>query len=81
MLPPRRAAHLNFNLTAAAPALAALESTPSHREKDPKHVYYLSAEFLMGRTLTNAVHNMGLQGEYGEVRPRAALWAVGWLAV
>lgn len=31
-------------------------------------MYYLSAEFLMGRTLTNAVHNMDLQGEYGEVR-------------
>ncbi|EFN52353.1 hypothetical protein CHLNCDRAFT_58959 [Chlorella variabilis] len=25
------------------------------KEQDPKHVYYLSAEFLMGRTLTNAV--------------------------
>ena len=37
------------------------------REKDPKHVYYLSAEFLMGRTLTNAVNNMGLEGEYAEV--------------
>ena len=38
------------------------------REKDPKHVYYLSAEFLMGRTLTNAVHNLGLEGDYGKVR-------------
>jgi glucan phosphorylase len=37
------------------------------REQDPKFVYYLSAEFLMGRTLTTAVYNMGLQGEYGEV--------------
>ncbi|PSC73274.1 glycosyltransferase family 35 [Micractinium conductrix] len=36
------------------------------KEKDPKHVYYLSAEFLMGRTLTNAVHNLGLEGEYAE---------------
>ena len=43
---------------------------PAHsarREKDPKHVYYLSAEFLMGRTLTNAVNNLGLEGEYAEV--------------
>lgn len=35
-------------------------------------MYYLSAEFLMGRTLTNAVHNMGLQGEYAEVSERTA---------
>jgi glycogen phosphorylase len=27
-------------------------------------VYYLSAEFLMGRTLTNAVQNLGLGGAY-----------------
>ena len=38
----------------------------SCREKDPKFVYYLSAEFLMGRTLTNAVHNLGVEGAYGE---------------
>lgn len=36
------------------------------RSKDPKFVYYLSAEFLMGRSLTNAVYNLGLDGEYGE---------------
>ncbi|KAK9849013.1 hypothetical protein WJX84_009521 [Apatococcus fuscideae] len=36
------------------------------REKDPKFIYYLSAEFLMGRTLTNAVNNLGLEGEFGE---------------
>ncbi len=29
-------------------------------------VYYLSAEFLMGRTLTNAIYNLGLEGEYKE---------------
>jgi hypothetical protein len=29
-------------------------------------VYYLSAEFLMGRTLTNAVRNMGLGGPYAK---------------
>ena len=28
-------------------------------------MYYMSAEFLMGRTLTNAVHNLGLEGPYG----------------
>lgn len=36
------------------------------RKKDPKFVYYLSAEFLMGRTLTNAVNNLGLEGTYGK---------------
>ncbi|KAI3432399.1 hypothetical protein D9Q98_003955 [Chlorella vulgaris] len=36
------------------------------KEKDPKHIYYLSAEFLMGRTLTNAVNNLDLGGEYAE---------------
>jgi starch phosphorylase len=34
--------------------------------KDSKFVYYLSAEFLMGRTLTNAVYNLGLEGKYAE---------------
>ncbi|GMH37150.1 hypothetical protein BSKO_05023 [Bryopsis sp. KO-2023] len=37
------------------------------REKDPKSVYYLSAEFLMGRSLTNAIQNMGIDGPYGEI--------------
>ncbi len=34
------------------------------REKDPKFVYYLSAEFLMGRSLLNSVYNMSLGGEF-----------------
>ena len=29
-------------------------------------MYYLSAEFLMGRTLTNAVRALGLGGAYGK---------------
>lgn len=29
-------------------------------------MYYLSAEFLMGRSLTNAVFNLGLTGPYAE---------------
>lgn len=36
------------------------------RQKDPKFVYYLSAEFLMGRSLLNTVLNLGLEQEYGE---------------
>ncbi len=35
-------------------------------EKDPKFVYYLSAEFLMGRSLTNTIFNLGLTGEYAK---------------
>jgi len=31
-------------------------------------VYYLSAEFLMGRSLTNTVANLGLVGPYADVR-------------
>ena len=41
-------------------------------------MYYLSAEFLMGRTLTNAVHNMGLQGDYAEVRTAGHRAASSW---
>jgi starch phosphorylase len=29
--------------------------------QDPKRVYYLSMEYLMGRTLQNAMINLGLQ--------------------
>ena len=32
-----------------------------HRESDSKRVYYLSLEFLMGRTLANAVQNLELE--------------------
>jgi glycogen phosphorylase len=47
--------------------LDAWEKTHAYwKEKDPKFVYYLSAEFLMGRTLTNAVNNLGLGNEYGQ---------------
>ena len=32
-----------------------------HEEQDARRVYYLSLEFLMGRTLNNAILNLGLQ--------------------
>ena len=38
----------------------------SCRQKDPKFIYYLSAEFLMGRSLLNTVLNLGLEDEYGD---------------
>lgn len=35
-------------------------------EKDPKRVYYLSLEFYMGRSLTNTMINLGIQGAFDE---------------
>lgn len=35
-------------------------------EKDPKRVYYLSLEFLMGRTLSNTMINLGIQAACDE---------------
>jgi len=37
-----------------------------HTQVDQKRVYYLSLEFLMGRSLGNAILNLGLKGIYGE---------------
>lgn len=37
------------------------------REKDPKAICYLSAEFLMGRSLTNAMLNLDVEGPYADV--------------
>jgi glycogen phosphorylase len=37
-----------------------------YRQQQGKRVYYLSLEFLMGRTLGNAVLNLGLEGATGE---------------
>jgi glycogen phosphorylase len=53
----------------------------TYRRNDAKRVYYLSLEFLMGRTLGNALLNLGLEGpaidalqelgyEYEELRER-----------
>ncbi|CAD7703361.1 unnamed protein product [Ostreobium quekettii] len=36
------------------------------REKDPKFVYYLSAEFLMGRSLLNTIQNLELYEPYAQ---------------
>lgn len=45
----------------------AFEETQAYwKATDPKFVYYLSAEFLMGRSLTNTVYNLGLEGEYAD---------------
>ena len=36
------------------------------RPQDPKRVYYLSLEFYMGRSLTNTMINLGIQGACDE---------------
>ena len=38
------------------------------REQDPRRVYYLSMEFLMGRSLLNCLYNLDIKNEYTEVR-------------
>ncbi|KAL1924662.1 uncharacterized protein VTP21DRAFT_4316 [Calcarisporiella thermophila] len=42
------------------------ETQQEHTLKDPKRVYYLSLEFLLGRSLDNALLNMQLRDDYGE---------------
>ncbi|PON60630.1 Glycogen/starch/alpha-glucan phosphorylase [Trema orientale] len=36
------------------------------KRKDPKRVYFLSLEYLMGRSLSNSVINLGIRDEYAE---------------
>ena len=38
----------------------------NYTRKAPKRAYYLSLEFLMGRTFDNALLNLGLKKEYGD---------------
>lgn len=69
------------------PPPATIPTTP-RRQQDPKFTYYLSAEFLMGRSLLNTVYNLGLEGDYAKVgeldgvgAPAGCLqeWVDGWI--
>ncbi|KAL0564837.1 Non-essential glycogen phosphorylase [Marasmius crinis-equi] len=42
------------------------ETQLHYTKKSPKRAYYLSLEFLMGRTLDNAILNLGLKDQYTE---------------
>jgi glycogen phosphorylase len=35
-------------------------------DKDPKRVYYLSLEFLLGRMMQNALVNLDIESNYSE---------------
>ncbi len=37
-----------------------MRTKDAYRKQDPKRVYYLSAEFLLGRALSNNLHSLGL---------------------
>lgn len=43
-----------------------VKTSEMYQEKDPKRVYYLSLEFLIGRMLSNAALNMGIEPELRE---------------
>ncbi|MCR4676961.1 MAG: glycogen/starch/alpha-glucan phosphorylase [Sphaerochaetaceae bacterium] len=42
------------------------KSRKTQRDKNAKHVYYLSLEFLMGRAMTNNINNMGIMNQVTE---------------
>ncbi|MGQ0443219.1 MAG: glycogen/starch/alpha-glucan phosphorylase, partial [Methylophilaceae bacterium] len=43
-----------------------VKTSSSYYEQDPKRVYYLSLEFLIGRMLSNAALNLGIKDELRE---------------
>src|SRR5271168_3766285 len=49
---------------------AMLRTEQRYREADTKRVYYLSMEFLIGRSLSNNLHNLGLYEACREILPQ-----------
>ncbi|MCB4811418.1 glycogen/starch/alpha-glucan phosphorylase [Methylovorus menthalis] len=43
-----------------------VKTSEAYQERDPKRVYYLSLEFLIGRMLSNAALNLGIAPEVSE---------------
>ena len=43
-----------------------IKTAESYSERDPKRLYYLSLEFLIGRMLTNAALNLGMKDELSD---------------
>ena len=43
-----------------------LDTQQAYYNEDPKRVYYVSMEFLMGRTLENSLINLGMHAEFRE---------------
>ncbi|MEE9331554.1 MAG: glycogen/starch/alpha-glucan phosphorylase [Methylophilaceae bacterium] len=43
-----------------------IKTSKAYSEQDPKRIYYLSLEFLIGRMLSNAALNVGIEGELDE---------------
>ncbi len=43
-----------------------IKTAESYSEHDPKRLYYLSLEFLIGRMLTNAALNLGMKDELSD---------------
>jgi starch phosphorylase len=66
-----------FRATAAAlrPRIVdrLLETTARFRSANAKSVYYLSMEFLLGRSLRNNLHNLGLYGVVDDALSRLGL--------
>ncbi len=43
-----------------------VKTSSSYYDQDPKRIYYLSLEFLIGRMMSNAALNLGIQSELSE---------------